>query len=116
MRRALTIGTLALALAAAGVATPAAAIDSTADLRAACAAEDEATRNLCFGYIQGVGHLYVELLRAGAIGQIACADPVPTLEVIRVAVVDWIDTNPQHAADSAVDGLMRASATIWPCE
>lgn len=114
MRRALAVATLALA--AGFVAAPAAAIETTGDLRAACAADDEATRNLCFGYIQGVGHLYVELLRAGAIGQIACADPVPTLEVIRVSVIEWIDTNPEHAADSAVDGLMRASATIWPCE
>ena len=114
MRRALTLATLALA--AAGMAAPAAAIETTADLRAACAADDEATRNLCFGYIKGAGHLYIELIRANVIPQIACADPVPTMEVIRVSVVEWIDANSQHADDRAIDGLLQASAEIWPCE
>ena len=114
MRRALTIG--ALALAAASVAAPAAAIETTADLRAACAADDVATRNLCFGYIKGAGQLYIELIRANVIPQIACADPVPTFETIRVSVVEWIDANPEHATDRAIDGLMQAAAEIWPCE
>jgi hypothetical protein len=103
-------------MTAAFLATPASAIETTADLRDACAAEDEATRNFCFGYIKGAGHLYVELVRANAIPQIACADPVPTLEVIRVSVVEWIDANPQHADDRAIDGLLQASAETWPCD
>ena len=82
MRRGLTIATVALA--AVCLAAPAGAVQSTADLREACASDDLATRNLCYGYILGAGQLYIELRRAEVIGEIACADPVPTLEVIRV--------------------------------
>ncbi len=103
-------------LATACLATPVAAIESTADLRGACAAEDEATRNLCYGYFLGAGQLYVQLRRAEAIDQIACAEPVPTLEAIRVSVVEWMDAHPEHASETAIDGLMRAAAAIWPCE
>lgn len=114
MRRGLTIATLALA--AACLAAPAEAVQSTADLREVCASDDLATRNLCYGYIMGAGQLYIELRRAEVIGEIACADPVPTLEVIRVSVVEWIDTHPEHASETAIDGLMRAAAANWPCE
>ena len=114
MLQGLTLG--GLVLVAAMQAAPAQAIESTADLRAACASGDMATRNLCFGFMQGAGQLYTELRRADVIGQIACADPVPTMESIRTSVVDWIDANPQHLSDRAVDSLLRASAAIWPCE
>lgn len=114
MRRGLTAATVLVA--ASILATPAHAIESTADLRDACAAEDEASRNFCLGYIKGAGHLYIELIRADVIPQIACADPVPTMEEIRLSVVTWIDAHPEHASDRAVDGLMQASAAIWPCD
>jgi len=114
MRVGLMAASFALAIAC--LATPAAAIDSTADLRDACAAEDEATRNLCYGYILGAGQLYAQLRRAEAISEIACADPVPTLEAIRVSVVEWMDLHPEHASEDAIDGLMRAAAALWPCE
>ncbi len=114
MRGGLTAATLALT--AACLAAPATAMQTTADLRDACAAEDEATRNLCFGYILGAGQLYAQLRRAEAIAELACVDPVPTLEVIRVSVVEWMEAHPEHAAEPAIDGLMRAAAAIWPCE
>lgn len=114
MRVGLTVASFALA--AACLVTPAEAIESAADLRGACAAEDEATRNLCYGYIMGAGQLYVQLRRAEVIDQIACAEPVPTLEAIRASVVEWMEAHPEHASETAIDGLMRAAAAIWPCE
>jgi hypothetical protein len=97
-------------------AAPAEAIESTLDLRDACAAEDIASRNLCYGFIQGAGQFYVELRRAEEIDPVACAEPAPKMDEIRNAIVVWVDAHPEHAGERAIDGLMRAAAATWPCD
>jgi hypothetical protein len=69
----------------------------------------------CHGYILGAGHFYLEMVRGNAIQRIACADPPPTLNEIRLTFVDWAATNPGRAEDKAIDGLMAAAAAKWPC-
>jgi hypothetical protein len=112
----IVMGAAVLAAATTLGAATAAAIETTSDLREACAAEEIATRNLCYGFIQGAGQFYMELRRAEQIEPIACADPVPKMDEIREAIVVWIDAHPEHGSERAVDGMMRAAAATWPCE
>jgi hypothetical protein len=77
--------------------------------------DDAVSMAFCHGYILGNGHLYLELRSAGAVQSWACANPVPTLEEIRVRIVEWGKAHPEHAAAKAVDGVWRAAAEIWPC-
>ena len=89
---------------------------TTADLRAACIATGDAERHLCYGFIMGAGQLYAELVRAEVIPELVCPDPVPNLDTIRTAFVDWADARPERGGTRAIDGLMEAAATAWPCE
>jgi hypothetical protein len=112
----MVIGAALLAAATTWWATEASAIETSSDLREACAAEDIATRNICYGFIQGAGQFYIELRRAEEIEAIACADPAPKMDEIRQAIVVWVDAHPEYASERAVDGLMRAAAATWPCD
>jgi hypothetical protein len=108
-------------LAAAGTAS-AAPIDPEAyrmrtfqDVVTVCGAEDEDAAQFCRGWLVGNGSLYAALVNAKAIRPWACADPVPSLDEIRRAVVAYGETNPQMGSQTAIDGFWRAAAAIWPC-
>ena len=73
-------------------------------------------RQFCYGFIAGAGSMYRETVVAGAITPTICASREPTLEQIRMAVVDWLARNPDAGKQSAVDALFRAAAATWPCE
>lgn len=95
-------------------------LDTTADLVAYCdsegaTAEVQEGQDFCDGFIAGAGLLYLELVRAKKIAQIACADPVPTLAQAREAFVTWIGAHPEHLTDAPIDGLWRAMAATYPC-
>lgn len=118
-----------LMLAAAGavlVADQAAAaaagpkLDTTADLVEYCDTEGPVGevrdgQNFCDGFIAGSGLLYLELVAAGTMKQIACAEPIPTLAQARDAFVTWASANPDHLSGKPIDGLWRAMASTWPC-
>src|SRR5215207_141036 len=121
MRR---VGLLLLAAAAVLVARGAAAegpkLDTTADLVEYCdnvgpIGDVRDGQNFCDGFIMGSGLLYQELLRAGQIKKIACADPTPTLAQAREAFVAWAGKNEEHLASKPIDGLWRAMAATFPC-
>lgn len=101
---------------AAPIAPDAFRMRTFSDLVAVCGSDSEDAAQFCRGWLVGNGSLYATLLQAGAIQPWACADPVPTLDDIRRAIVAWGETNPQTGSESAVDGFWRAAASIWPCK
>jgi hypothetical protein len=95
-------------------------LETTADLVAFCDTEGEVGevrdgQNFCDGFIAGSGLLYLELVRAGQINKITCADPIPTVAEARNAFVAWAITNPEHMQSKPIDGLWRAMAETYPC-
>lgn len=95
-------------------------LDTTADLVAFCdtigpVGEVRDGQNFCDGFIAGSGLLYLELVQAGRMKKIACADPIPTLEAAREAFVAWADANPDQMSSKPIDGLWRAMADTYPC-
>jgi hypothetical protein len=46
---------------------------------------------------------------------LACPDPAPTIEQMRLEFIGWVAANPQAAETRAIDGMMQAAAEIWPC-
>ena len=90
-------------------------LDSTADLVAYCDTEGPVGevrdgQNFCDGFIAGSGLLYLELVKAKKIKQMACADPIPTLAQAREAFVTWATVNAEHMASKPIDGFWRAMA------
>ena len=89
--------------------------ETTAELARLCASTAATDRDFCFGFMLGAGQFYTEMLRAEVIRPLACPDPAPTIEEMRVGFVDWVAANPDAGDKRAVDGMMRAAAEIWPC-
>ncbi len=119
-----TIGILALIGGSALVAGPAAAeapkLETTADLVAYCdtigpVGEVRDGQNFCDGFIMGSGLLYLELVAAGKMKQVACAKPTPTLEQARSDLVAWAESHPDHMQDKPIDGFWQAMAATYPC-
>jgi hypothetical protein len=107
-----------------GAATAAAAepfhVATTADLLAYCdeqgtPAEVQDGQIFCEGFILGNGLMYQELVDAGTMKRIACANPVPTLAQARQAFVSWAGSNPQYLQVKPIDGFWRAMAASYPC-
>ncbi len=95
-------------------------LETTADLVEFCdtigpVGEVRDGQNFCDGFIAGSGLLYLELVRAGRMKKIACAEPIPTLEQAREAFVAWAGANPDQMSTKPIDGLWRAMAETYPC-
>ena len=121
MRR---IGLLLLAAGVMLVAKEAAAegpkLETTADLVAYCdtigpVGEVRDGQNFCDGFIMGSGLLYLELVAAGKMKQVACAEPTPTLEQARNDLVAWAESHPERLQDKPIDGFWHAMAATYPC-
>lgn len=71
----------------------------------------------CNGFIVGVGQFHSSITAAGGVQRpIFCIpDPQPTLNGVAASFVTWARSNPQHANDRAVDGLIRFAAETYPC-
>ena len=109
-----------LLVAAAEVRAEEPKLDTTADLVAYCDTlstvdEVQEGQDFCDGFIAGSGLLYLELVRAGRIAKIACADPIPTVAEAREAFVTWATAHPEHMQAKPIDGLWRAMAETYPC-
>ncbi len=89
--------------------------ETTAELGRLCASPSLTDRDFCFGFLLGAGQFYTEMLRAEVIQPLACPDPVPTIDELRMAFVEWAAANPEAGETRAVDGMMRAAAETWPC-
>jgi hypothetical protein len=108
------VGWLGAGAASAQQSTP--SLGSFGELMAMCADDaGQESVQFCRGYITGAGQLYQQLVRGGEISPWVCADPVPTLDEARAAIVNWAGANPASAAERPIDGLWRAAAAIWPC-
>jgi hypothetical protein len=89
--------------------------ETTAELARLCASPVPTERDFCFGFMLGAGQFYTEMLRADVIRPLACPDPVPTIEEMRLGFIDWVAANPEAGETRAVDGMMQAAADAWPC-
>jgi hypothetical protein len=95
-------------------------LETTADLVAFCdtigpVEEVQDGQSFCAGFIAGSGLLYRELVRAGKMRKVTCADPAPTLDEAREAFVAWANENQEHMSSRPIDGLWRAMAETYPC-
>lgn len=105
-----------VALATCLMAGAAAAQDSTTELSTATLAGIcTSDPTFCDGYIAGAGQLYAVFLAADKVEPVACAEPPPTVDVIRSTFVTWAATNPGLGGEKAIDGLARSAAAKWPC-
>ena len=86
------------------------------DLVDVCSDQDELAAQFCRGWITGTGQLYYELAAASVVPPLACADPIPSLDRIRQAIVAFAATNPASRNEKATDGFWHASSVIWPCK
>lgn len=106
------------ALAQAQAVVPALTTGVLAALCSANAADPEGSTAIgyCRGFIVGVGQYHIEISRPGGIRPAFCLPtPTPTLDFVQTAFVTWVNANPQHAGDRAVDGLLRWASTAYPC-
>lgn len=90
-------------------------METFGDLVDVCADQTEDAAQFCRGWIVGTGQLYIALLKARAVPALACADPIPKLDEIRSAIVQFAAKNPATRQETSTDGFWRAAATIWPC-
>ena len=92
---------------------------TTAMLAAACSASGTdmvgATAiGYCRGFITGAGQYHQEMT-AGRPPIFCLPNPSPTLEAVQVSFVSWARSNPQHANEKALDGLLRWASDTYPC-
>ena len=87
------------------------------ELLALCSGEapGEGDLTFCYGYITGAGDLDRALVKAGAIKPLACGGSDVTLDQIREAFDIWARANPGKLDGPAIDALVEAAATRWPC-
>ena len=95
-------------------------LKSTGDLLALCGPAPGTPRmnqrlSYCEGFIAGTGLLYQELKETGVIRPWACAEPIPTAEIIREQFVSWARANPAKLDTKPVDGFWQAMAEAYPC-
>lgn len=116
------LGGAALAQAPAGLTEADFRTGTTAALARLCApaAEDPArvfSMGFCHGQFVAVGQLHRELTQEnGPFRPFFCLpEPSPALSEIVARYVAWTQANQQHAAESAVDGILRFAAEISPC-
>jgi hypothetical protein len=95
---------------------------TTADLAALCGAGPQdpnrlAAVSVCHGFLIGAGQYHSAITRPGGrVAPVYCAPtPPPTLDQVTTGFVAWARANPQHANESAVDGLARFAAATYPC-
>jgi hypothetical protein len=94
----------------------------TSDLAALCGASPQDPLGptaiaWCHGFMVAAGQYHAELSASGGVHQpIFCLpNPTPTLDEARASFVAWARSNPQHANERAIDGLMRFATQAYPC-
>ncbi len=124
----------AVAIAAALLLLPAVAVaqdtqtqtrrvpQTTADLAEICAIpttspDYTAAAYFCRGFLVGAAQFHGALYPLNRPGRpIFCApNPPPAPRDVVPLFIAWVKANPQHANDTAVDGLMRFAAATYPC-
>lgn len=119
----LAMGLGAAALPAAAQVTPDNFVGGrVADLAALCAAGPSdpnvvSAVNFCHGFLMATGQFHTALTRPGGkVAPMFCSpSPLPTIATITAGFVDWARSNPQHAGDPAVEGVVRFATAASPC-
>lgn len=119
----LAVGLGAAALPAAAQVTPDNFVGGrVSDLAALCATGPSdpniiSAINFCHGFLMATGQFHAALTRPGGkIEPMFCSpSPLPTIATITAGFVDWARSNPHHAADPAVEGVVRFATAASPC-
>jgi Rap1a immunity proteins len=118
---------LAAALAACALASPALAVETgnfnlatTRDLVALCSEQPDdplysEALQFCYGYVAGVAQLHRALVRAGQIKPAACPQYEVTREVLVRVLLDWARANPGGMDELPAESVKRAAVAAWPC-
>ena len=70
----------------------------------------------CQGFLTSFGQYHAMAHPAGRSRQLFCMPtPGPTVAVSGLAFARWTQANPQHAAEPALDGLLRWAEAVYPC-
>jgi hypothetical protein len=71
----------------------------------------------CQGFLTGVGQYHAALHTVGgSLRPLYCVpSPGPTIAESGVAYAAWLQSNPAHRGESAVDGLLRWAQATFPC-
>ncbi|WP_237215349.1 Rap1a/Tai family immunity protein [Falsiroseomonas oryziterrae] len=94
----------------------------TSDLAVLCgaAANDPnvvAASNYCHGFLMSAGQFHAEITQPGGRVQpmFCLPTPRPDLATVSSGFARWAAANPQYAAASAVEGVVRYATASWPC-
>ncbi len=97
--------------------------ETVASMYRLCSADETTTAGkyavgFCYGWIEGVGQFYEELLidKRFNLKATVCTDPDLTREEVRETFVNWADANPDSGSRPALDGIVRAMKENYPCK
>ena len=69
----------------------------------------------CYGFFSGGKHYHDEVATVALIGPVVCPDRLPSREEVVAVFVDFMQRNPQHAADRPMNAVFEAIGERWPC-
>lgn len=94
----------------------------TSDLAALCGAGPSdpsvvSAINYCHGFLMATGQFHAEVTAPGGrVPPMFCLpNPRPDLTTVTAGFVTWARANPQFAATSAVEGVVRYATAAYPC-
>ena len=97
-------------------------VRTVSDLAAVCDPQLRGVQRLesiayCQGYITAAGQYHTALHPAGGPRRpLFCVpNPPPSVAQSGLAFAAWARRNPQHANESALDGLLRWAQSTYPC-
>jgi len=76
-----------------------------------------AAATYCHGFLSGVAQFHRSVTQQGGpLTPLFCEpQPLPTHEQVARTFAAWVQANPQHASEPAVDGLVRFAQVQYPC-
>lgn len=95
-------------------------LTNAGDLRAICSVTDQhpdydTTRSFCIGYVTGALNYYRAIASGPNMGGFICSDrPIRRTDIIN-AFLEWSAANPGMDSAPAIENVMRAAASKWPC-
>lgn len=89
---------------------------NTGPLAELCASADPVAGAYCRGFLIGAGQYHASITAPGGADPVFClAQPMPSVDQAQASFAAWARSNPQHAGERAVDGVIRWAATAYPC-
>jgi hypothetical protein len=69
----------------------------------------------CYGFFEGATHYDDSLASAKWHSDIVCEPTGVTRQAAVAVFVEYINKQPQYAAEPPIDGIFRALVAKWPC-